>query len=167
MLDYLSTYYKSIIVMTVSKELSGTYHNFISSVKNFNKKDYKISVINTRQNSGAQGLLVKKCAQYIQEGLPHDVIVKRIEEEIAFSKILVQVRTLDNMIKSGRLSVKVGILAKKTGMKPIITLDSNGKGILDGIAFSLKASNRKLVNHIQRMIRTDGIDQYNIVHVNN
>ncbi len=167
MLDYLSTYYKSIIVMTVSKELSGTYHNFISSVKNFNKKDYKISVINTRQNSGAQGLLVKKCAQYIQEGLPHDVIVKRIEEEIAFSKILVQVRTLDNMIKSGRLSVKAGILAKKTGMKPIITLDSNGKGILDGIAFSLKASNRKLVNHIQRMIRTDGIDQYNIVHVNN
>ena len=167
LLDHLSTYYHSIIVMTVSKELSGTYNNFSNSLKEFKKKDCKISLINTKQNSGAQGLLVKKCAEYIRAGWSYENIVEQVESDIGKSKILVQVRTLDNMIKSGRLSVKAGQLAKKIGMKPIITLDEEGKGVLDGIAFSIKGSNRKLIHHIKNLIKTKGIEQYNIVHVNN
>jgi DegV family protein with EDD domain len=167
LLDYLSTYYQSIIIMTVSKDLSGTYNVFYNAAKNFKNKDTKISVINTKQNSGAQGLLVKKCAEFIQEGLSHDEIVKRIEVNLSASKILVQVRTIDNMIKSGRLSVRAGKLAKSVGLKPIITLDSDGKGALESIAFSISGSNKKIIKHINKIIQTHEIEQYNIVHVNN
>lgn len=167
LLDYLSTYYKSIIIMTVSKELSGTYNNFFNVAKNFKNKDFKISVINTKQNSGAQGLLVKKCAELIKDGLAHDEIVKRIEDKIQSSKILVQVKTIDNMIKSGRLSVRAGRLAKRVGMKPIITLDKDGKGTLENVAFSLDGSNKKIIRHIKKIMKDNIIEQYNIVHVNN
>ena len=167
LLDYLSTYYKSIIIMTVSKDLSGTYNVFYNAAKNFKNKNTKISVINTKQNSGAQGLLVKKCAEYIQEGLPHDDIVRRIEDYLSASKILVQVRTIDNMIKSGRLSVRAGKLAKRVGLKPIVTLDQDGKGALESIAFSIGGSNKKIVQHITKLMKTHEIEQYNIVHVNN
>ena len=34
LLDYLSTYYESIIIITVSKELSGTYNSFCNVAKN-------------------------------------------------------------------------------------------------------------------------------------
>ena len=152
LMDYLATYYSSIIVMTVAKELSGTYNSFLNFQKNYKNDKCKISIINTKQNAGAQGLLVKKCAEYIKEGLEHEKIVERIESLIPFSKILVQVRSIDNMIKGGRLSVKAGNIAKRIGMKPIITLDKEGMGILDGIAFSIKGNNKKLQKHIKKVL---------------
>jgi DegV family protein with EDD domain len=167
LLDYLSTYYNSIIIISVSKELSGTYNSFYNSAKNYKNKDFNISVINSKQNSGAQGLLVKNCAEYIKAGLPHNEIVKRIEATIESSKILVQVKNLDNMIKSGRLSIRAGNIAKKIGMKPIITLDTEGKGTLESIAFSMDGSNKKIIKHMKRILSSSRIEQYNIVHVNN
>lgn len=167
LMDYLTTYYKSVIVMTVSKELSGTYNNFLNFIKNNSDKGYRINIINTKQNSGAQGLLVKKCAEDIEEGKSHEEIVNHIESLVEESKILVQVRSIDNMIKGGRLSVRAGSLAKKAGMKPIVTLDKDGKGTLDGIAFSTKGSNKKLIKHIKKVLNTRKIQEYNIVHVNN
>lgn len=165
--DYLSTYYQSIIVLTVSKELSGTYSGFLNAAKSFMNKDYKISVINTRQNAGAQGLLVKKCAEYIHEGMNHDEIVREMERKIPFSKIYVQVKTLDNMIQSGRLSVRAGAVAKRIGLKPIITLDHAGKGDLERIAFSDRGSTHRLIRLMQNLMKKHEIDQYNIVHVDN
>ena len=95
LLDYLSTYYDSIIIITVSKELSGTYNSFHNAAKNFKNKDFQISVINSKMNSGAQGLLVKKCTEYLKAGLPHHEIVQKVEAVIASGKILVQVHNLD------------------------------------------------------------------------
>lgn len=166
-LDYLSSYYDSVIVLTVSKVLSGTYNNFSKVAEKLKKPNFKISIVNTKQNSGAQGLLVKKCAEYISKGMTHDDIVDKIQADTARSKILVQVLTLDNMIKSGRLSLRAGKIAKFIGMTPIITLDEEGQGVIDGIAFSTEGSNKKLVKHIQKIMKNHKIAEYNIVHVNN
>ena len=166
-MDYLSTYYDSIIIITVSKELSGTYNSFHNAVKNFKNKDFQISVINSKMNSGAQGLLVKKCTEYLKAGLPHHAIVQKIEAAIASGKILVQVHNLDYMIQSGRLSIRAGTIARRIGLKPIVTLDATGKGSLESIAFSLTGSNKKIINHIKHILRKNRIEQYNIVHVNN
>lgn len=167
LLQYLSAYYNSIIIITVSKELSGTYNSFYNAAKNYQNRNIHISVINSKQNSGAQGLLVKKCAEYIEAGLSHNEIVKKIENTIESSKILVQVKHLDNMIQSGRLSMRAGNIAKRIGMKPIITLDKKGNGNLESIAFSMAGSNKKIIKHMKHILKTFRIEQYNIVHVNN
>ncbi len=165
--DYLSTYYESVIVMAVSKELSGTYNSFKKAAEQYNQEDFLIHVIDTKQNSGAQGLLVKKCAELINQNMTFEEVVKRIETQIPYSKILVQVKNLDNMIKSGRLSVKVGNLGKRIGMKPIVTLDEQGKGALESIAFSNHGSNKKIINHLKRLIKKSRIETYAICHINN
>lgn len=167
LLDYLTNYYESIIILTVSKELSGTYNSFVNGMKNQSVAGHKISLINTKQNSGAQGLLVKKCADLIASGMEHDEIVKEIERLTNRTKILVQVRNIEHMIRSGRLSVKAGKIAKMVGMQPIITLDEQGKGTLDGVAFSIRGSSSKLIRHIRKVCMTDQIESYSIVHVNN
>lgn len=164
--DYLSTYYDSVIVMTVSKELSGTYNIYKKIAEKYDQEKLNIHIINTKQNSGAEGLLVQKCANLIDEGLAVESIVEEIESLIKGSKILVQVKNLDNMIKSGRLSVRAGKIGQKIGMKPIVTLDSEGNGALDSIAFSDKGSNKKLLKHITKKIKTNRIMSYCIVHVN-
>jgi len=145
LIGYLKTYYDSAIIMTVSAELSGTYNNITKTVEAMDLGGSKVSVINTKQNSGAQGLLVKKAAEMIEEGRNHDQIVKAIKGSIPKSKILVRVKTLDNMVKSGRLSTKAGKIGKIVGLKPIVTLDQDGKGGLQGVAFSVEGSLKKLL----------------------
>lgn len=71
------------------------------------------------------------------------------------------------MIQSGRLSIRAGTIARRIGLKPIVTLDANGKGSLESIAFSLTGSNKKIINHIKHILRKNRIEQYNIVYVNN
>lgn len=163
--NYLSDYYESAIVVTVSKELSGTYHTFLHTKKNYKNKDFKISVLNSRQNSGAEGLLVKRAAELIEMNESHNEIVDKLREDICNSKILVQIKNLDNMIKSGRLSVKVGKIGSVIGMKPIVTLNKEGKGELESITFSSKGSKKSILKHIKKISKRRKIKDYSIVHV--
>jgi len=164
--DYLSEYYDSAIVLTVSKELSGTFNAFNKVAQKYDESKLKINIINTKQNSGAEGLLVVKCAEFVELGMNVESIIADINDIVKGSKILVEVQTLDHMIKSGRLNVKVAKIAKKMKVKPVVSLDSCGKGVLEGIAFSEQGSRRKILKHICKVLKHDKIMAYCIVHVN-
>jgi len=162
--SFLTTYYKEIIVITVSKEMSGTYNAFIEAANKF--KETKISVINSKQNSGAEGLLVLRAAELIDQGLPFDEVVQMIEDLTAKSKILVSVKTLKYMVRSGRVSKTTGLIGKIANLKPIISIDEQGKGIIFDKGLSLKSANKKIEKHVQEMSDAYGIDTYAIVHAN-
>lgn len=165
--QYLQTYYDKIIVLTVSKSLSGT-HNVVNKVASkLSTKEKPITVLNTKQNSGAEGLLVMECARLLDQGTSYDDIITTMNTHIANSKIFVCIKTLENMIKSGRLSIKAGKIAKLIGMKPIITLDEEGKGGLSTIAFSFESSQKKLIKHVNKILKTRKIKSYSLVHVDN
>lgn len=165
--DYLATYYDAALVLTVSKELSGTFNVFNKAAEKYKNHGLDIRVINTKQNSGAQGLLVKTCGELVEQGLDLSEIEKKLETQIENSKILVQVKNLDNMIKSGRLSVKAGYIGKKIGMKPIVTLDKDGKGALESIGFSEKGSKNRVLAHVRHILKSHKLISYAIVHVDN
>lgn len=166
-LNYIKNYYDSLIVITVSKALSGTF-NTISRVANRLKdENFEISIINSKQNSGAQGLLLAKAARLIREGKAHEEVVQEVQTSIGKSKILVLVKNLDNMIKSGRLSTNMGKIGKIIGLKPIVTLDENGDGGLGGLAFTEKGGLKVLKRHINKVMKNNEIEAYNIVHINN
>lgn len=166
-LSYLSTYYKSVIVVTVSKALSGTHNTITRVVEKMKLKDFKITVINSKQNSGAEGLLVAKAAELIDQGQSHEEVVAEINKSIPKSKILVKVKNLDNMIKSGRLSTTMGKIGKKVGLKPVVTLDDEGNGGLSGIAFTENGSLNQVKKHIKNKLKSNSIESYSIVHINN
>jgi len=162
--SFLTTYYKEIIVITVSKEMSGTYNAFVEAANKF--KETKISVINSKQNSGAEGLLVLRTAELIDQGLPFDEIVQKVEDLTAKSKILVSVKTLKYMVRSGRVSKTTGLIGKIANLKPIISIDEEGKGIIFDKGLSLKSANKKIEKHVQEISDVYGIDTYAIVHAN-
>ncbi len=163
--SFLLDYYDSIIAITVASELSGTYNSFLKAAESLKERGKYISVIDSKQNSGSEGLLVMKCAALIAEGMSHNHVVERIEALIPASKIIVSVSTLTNMIKGGRLGTTSGKIAEKLNLKPLVTLDENGKGTLGGAAFSNKGSRRKLLKHMEKIQKDKGIDSYSIVFI--
>lgn len=163
--SFLLDNYDSIIAITVADELSGTYNSFKKAAGNLEDRGKKISVIDSKQNSGSEGLIVMKCMDMIAEGMTHDDIVDRVRDLVPASKIIVSVSTLTNMIKGGRLGTTSGKIAKKLNLKPIVTLDENGKGTLGGAAFSHKGSQKKIIRKLIKAKNSKGIESYSIVYI--
>ncbi len=162
--SFLTTHYKTILVMTVSSQMSGTNQVFQKVAAKFPETDIK--VIDSRQNSGAQGLLVMTAAKLIEEGLPVDEIASRLEDLRQKTRILVSVQTLKYMVRSGRLSKVSGLMGKVLNLKPVVSIDDEGKGIIFAKALSIKKSNRLIEAHMREMADKHGIETYAIVHAN-
>ncbi len=164
--NYLLSHYKSVIVLTVSSSLSGTFNVFNKVRENLKLED-KVTIIDTLQNSGAEGLLVELTARKVSQGLSHRQVVDEVTDLVRKSKIIVKVKTLKNMISSGRLSSKAGRIAKLVKLRPLITLDEMGNGTIETIAFTDSNAYKKLLKRVKRLHQKQKITEYNVVHIMN
>jgi uncharacterized protein len=163
--SFLTTYYQQVLVLTVSEKMSGTYQAFREAAQKF-KDVSDIRVINSKQNSGAEGLLVMKAAELIASGTSLDDLEKKVESLTSKAKILVSVKTLKYMVRSGRVSKVTGIIGKIMNLKPIISIDEHGQGIIFEKSLSIKSSNAKIEKHIRGIVEQYGIESFAIVHAN-
>lgn len=162
-LSYLSTYYKKIIIISVSSKMSGTYNVYVQAAKTLDE-NIQIEVIDSKQNSGAEGLLVLKAGELIDQGLQFEEIVSKIKALTSKSKILVRVKTLKYMVRGGRVSKITGFIGKLINLKPVVSIDDEGNGIIYAKGFSLGMSTKTIFKHMQKVIAEKGIEKYAIVY---
>ena len=87
----------------------------------------------------------------VRHGKSHEEIVRLAEEWIEKTRLLVDIRTLKYMVRGGRVSQIKGLLAKVLNIKPIITLDPEGKAIGFGKSFSRRSNMKKILKTIKQM----------------
>ena len=162
----LTSHYDQVIIITVAAEQSGTNNVFRKASEKFVRNKKRIEVIDSRQNSGAEGLLVMKAAELIHAGHDFDHIVRTIEGLRDKTRILVSVNTLKYMVRSGRLGKISGLAGKIMNLKPVVSLDKNGKGMIEGKAFSEKANTRIIMDILRKTDAEKGITRYAIGHAN-
>lgn len=68
------------------------------------------------------------------------------------------------MVRSGRVSKVTGVVGKVLNLKPVISIDENGKGIIFDKAFSIASSTKKIKAHVNKVMQEAGIERYAIVH---
>lgn len=159
----LLTHYQQVLMVTVSSGMSGTHQVVKAAAAAF---DGKVAVIDSKKNSGAQGLLVLQAAKLIREGHALQTIVETIQKSIPLTHIFVSVDTLKYMVKMGRVSPVVGRIAKWVNLKPIVSIDANGKGVTMGSAFSKKQTEAKILKELDTLLKTHTLFSYAIVHGN-
>lgn len=164
LLSFLAKHYQHIVVITVSQKMSGTHQTFLRAAEGLGIEKNRIRIIDSRRNSGAQGLIVLKAAQKIAEGGTFEDVVDAAESAIGRSEIFVSVSDLQYMIRSGRISPRLGRIAKTFNLKPVISIDSEGQGSLIGKAFSTKGNTEKIVELVKRQMAKGPIEAYAIVH---
>ena len=91
--------YEKIILISVSSQMSGTFNSFYQALKNLNIDESKFALIDSKVNSGAQGLLVKKVAEDIDKKISYDQILENIDGYIRNLKIYVSVKDLKYKFK--------------------------------------------------------------------
>jgi len=165
MISFLATHYESIILFHISSGLSGTYGGSRQAAEKVAGK--KISVIDSKGLSLMLGLLVVRAAEAVREGRSHDEIVASAEDWVRKTKIFVDVHTLKYLVRGGRVSPMKGLVAKILNIKPIISLDEEGKSFNLGKSFSRRGNMKKILKLVEGMSREGKIWNYGIVHAKN
>ena len=166
--SHLASHYDSIISIHLSDKLSGTYGSSVKAAKAISTEFKKpISVINSKNLSGALGLIVLRAAKAIETGSSHEKVVEQINNWVDKVKILVSVKDLKYLIKGGRLSTTRGFIAKILNVNPIVSIDESGKAIVFDKSFNQKATMEKVINHVKKNTAGKTIWNYIILHANN
>jgi DegV family protein with EDD domain len=152
----------------LSKQFSGTYSNSQRAAKAISEQSgKKIDVFSSNRVSSALGLTVLRAAEAIEQGKSHDEISASIDSWINKNHILVSAKTVKYLVKSGRLSHSKGVAGKLLGVRPIISVDNEGKAYTYGKAYSEKGSMEFLIKEASRLISKGEIWGYAISHINN
>lgn len=166
--NYLSTHYDSVIGVHLSEAMSGTCSNSRKAAKtisNFTKKP--ITVINSKRLSAGLGLIMMRAAEAIEAGAAHDELVKDIENWSLKTEMFVTTKTMKYLVKSGRVSAAKGFIGKVLGIKPVITVNQEGKTQPIGKPRSEKASMKLTMKLVEKKINKRKLWGYAISHADN
>ncbi|MDD3656112.1 MAG: DegV family protein [Atribacterota bacterium] len=116
---------EAIISIHISGKLSGTFQAACVASKQSKYQD-KIQVIDAKTSSVGLGLIVLQVARLVENGIPLNQLIERINNHIQHCKIFVSIPTLKYLIRSGRLDRIKGFIGSMIHLKPVITLDQEG-----------------------------------------
>lgn len=114
-----------IIVVTLSKELSGTYASAIlaKEIYESDKGGNRVEIIDSTNGSIGAALPVINAAEMIVKGETFETVISKLSD---ITKTLIHygtLETLENAVKGGRVSKTKGFVANALNLKPIIQID--------------------------------------------
>ncbi|MDZ7740935.1 MAG: DegV family protein [Bacteroidota bacterium] len=166
--NYLSTHYKEILSIHLSRAMSGTTDNSEKSAKSITEQTgVKIDVYDSKRVTGALGLIVLRTAKSIEAGTPLPEIKKNLPVWISKCDVLVSVKTLKYMVKGGRVSKMKGFMGNALNMKPIVSMNEQGRTELLTRSFSEKGSMKKIYGLLEKRLYQQEVWGYSITHVKN
>ena len=141
-----------IICILISSALSGTCQS-AHLAKNIVDYD-KIYIIDSLSAAHGIRIMVEYARKLAGEGMAAAEIVERVENMKSRVKILAAVDTLEYLCKGGRLSKTAAAIGTLANLKPIITVNAEGKVEVAG-----KCIGRvKALNQIMKMLQEKQVD---------
>jgi uncharacterized protein len=156
-----------VIGIFVSAKMSGTFNNIQRVVSRMNLQGKKVKLIDSKVNSVAQGLLVAQLAKWRNQGLSFDELVTKMDEAIANTHIYVSVKDLKYMLRGGRVSKVQGFILSKLDLKPVISIDPQGKGEIYKKTLSQKKAVKLILKKVKEDMDAKGIGTYGLVYADN
>jgi DegV family protein with EDD domain len=118
--------YDAIVHISLSSELSSSYQNACLAADEFSN----VTVIDSRNLSTGQGLVVLKACEMAQSGAPVEEIKETVSsytEKVEASFLIDQ---LGYMVKGGRCSAVAALGANLLGLKPCIEVKNGKMGVV-------------------------------------
>lgn len=159
----LSAQGDSILCLTISSKLSGTYQ---SACTGNTLSGNKAVIFDTLAGSLGHGLQILKVTELAAKGYSLDEIVRELEVYRKEMTILILLDTLENIVKGGRLGKFQGSLAKVLNIKVLL------EGVEGAVELRTKVRGRKrFLRKALEVIgqrRSDFADRtFGITHVDN
>jgi DegV family protein with EDD domain len=132
---------ENVIVVTISSRLSGTYDSAVLAA-NAVKSEFpnkKIYILDSLAATAGEARILFELARLIDTtDLSFDEVVAKIIPYRDRTRTIFFLRNLTNLVKNGRMSKIVGLVAKFAKLKLVCCENGNGEIIKHGIALTSK-----------------------------
>lgn len=155
-LEAYKSYDGDIMVVTLSKELSGTYASAVLAKEIYESDNGKnrVEIIDSTNGSIGAALPVIKAAEMIDKNEEFETVVLKLND---MTKTLIHygtLETLENAVKGGRVSKTKGFVANALNLKPIIQIEKT-VFVVDK-ARGTKNSIKKMIEILESKISENG-----------
>lgn len=138
----------SVLCLSLSGGLSGTYQAAAAAARLVDVA--RIRVVDTRQISITLGLVVEAVGEAIAAGAGLDEAVAVAQSAARNTKLFATFPSLDNAARGGRVSPTLARVARLTGLKPLLSLDDDGKAEKAGAHLGFAAALRGVARRAHR-----------------
>lgn len=143
-----------ILALHISSGLSGTYQAVSTMAQEF--KDLVIEVIDSKSLSMGLGFSVLEAARESRRTQDFNQVVSRAKQVIQECKAFYVISTLEYLKKGGRIGYVAGTIGEFLNIKPIISINEEGKYFtyakVRGREQSLKKLNEVLKEHVREKL---------------
>ncbi|MDR6226815.1 DegV family protein [Desmospora profundinema] len=143
--------YTHCVVLALSANLSGTYNAFRLVAQ---EVEMKMDVIDSKGLSWVLGFQVLEAARLIREKVDYEEIVVKLEELKEKVKGYFIVDSLEYLREGGRIGKVAASLGSMLNLKPIISLDKEGKFYPHTLARGKNQAMKKLIDPVLKQIQS-------------
>jgi DegV family protein with EDD domain len=166
-LDFLAGHYDAVVAVSISGGLTGFYGQLLKAREALGLDASRVAVVDSRHLSVSEALVVLRVMEAVRAGRTFEEISGKAEGWVAGTRLWVDIRTLKYMVRGGRVSPLKGLLAAALNIKPIVSLDAEGKAAILGKSFSRGKNMRKILGLVRRETRGRSVWNYGVVHAQN
>ncbi len=105
-------------IVTITSKLSGCYNAALVAKNDYSKPE-NIHVIDSKQVSGTEILIVDKLVELIKQNLSFEEIKEKIEKYRDERSLFFVLQKFDNLVNNGRMSKIAGLIASTLVIRPI------------------------------------------------
>ncbi|MFW6273141.1 MAG: DegV family protein [bacterium] len=116
--------YEELLIITISKELSGTYQNAVLAASMI---DIDVTVYDSKSVSYIQAYMAMTARDMVKKGKSLDEIIEKLDYIRDNNHVYITVDTLKYLVKNGRLSNVAGAIGSLLKLKPLLEISKDGK----------------------------------------
>ena len=161
--NFISSHYKNIISIHLSKITSGTYQSAYNASKKI--KIDKIKIIDSLSASVGLGLLTMYAVDLKQEGKSYDQIVSLVRKKRERIEVYMVIDDLNYIVKGGRLPSKIKTIANLFRLRPVLGT-KKGKLTARGVLYGKSSTVQKFTNFLYKKIKNQKKYKLMIAHSN-
>ncbi len=164
-LEFLARYYGAAVVLTLPASISGTHDSARTGAR---LAGGDVTVIDSMTTSVGMGLIARRAAEAIEAGATREQVIALVNRLVPGVHIHVTVRSLENLVRSGRVSRVKGLIANLLNLKPLIRLnvETGGRPLHNGTVLGVRGGRRRILEILRREIDPRMPVEFGIAHAN-
>lgn len=150
-----------VVCFTITTLFSGSYNSAMNA-KSLVEEDYpdaNICVIDSKQNTVTQALLIDQFVRMLEDGLSFEQAMSKLDALIASARIFFTVGSLDYLKMGGRIGKVATAATGKLGVKPVIIMKDGDIG-LGGIGRNRNKLKASVLQVAKKYLDENGKDNF-------
>lgn len=149
---------EEVLAIVLSAAVSGTHGSAVTAARRL--EEAEVRVVDSRTGSLGLGMMVIRAVELLEAGWPLEDVHEELERIRARSRIIFTVDDLEGLLRSGRVSRGRAWLGDLLGLRPLLTVDPEGRIVRCGRARSRDGALESMLERLDREL--DGHDRYRL-----